>query len=75
MDTGSFITYIKTEDIYSDIVKYITSNYELDRPLPEGKSKKVVGLMKAELGKKVVTQFAALRPKAYSYLTDDHSEN
>ena len=38
MDTDSFIAYIKTEDIYSDIAKDVwirfeTSNYELDRPL------------------------------------------
>ena len=40
MDTDSFIVYIKTVDIYSDIIKGVetkfdTSNYELDRPLPE----------------------------------------
>ena len=38
MDTDSFIVYIKTEDIYSDIAKDVetrfhTSNYELDRSL------------------------------------------
>ena len=37
MDTGSFIVYMKTEGIYSDITKYVktrfdTSNYESDRP-------------------------------------------
>ena len=45
MDTNSFIVYIKTEDIYSDITKdietrFYTSNNELDRPLPKGKNKK-----------------------------------
>ena len=45
MDTNSFIVYIKTEDIYSDIAKdietrFYTSNNELDRPLPKGKNKK-----------------------------------
>ena len=39
MDTVSFIVYMKTEDIYSDIAKDVqtrsdTSNSELDRPLP-----------------------------------------
>ena len=43
METDSFIVYIKTEDIYADIVKDVetrfdTSNYELDGPLPEGKN-------------------------------------
>ena len=42
MDTYSFIIYIKTKDIYVDIVKDVetrfdVSNYELDRPLPRGK--------------------------------------
>ena len=43
MDTDSLIVSIKIEDIYSDISKYVgarfgTSNYELNRPMPEGKS-------------------------------------
>ena len=31
--------------------------------------------MKDELGGKVMTGFAALRPKTYSYLTDNKDEN
>ena len=31
--------------------------------------------MKDELGEKIMTNFIALRPKTYSYLTDDHNEN
>ena len=51
MDTDSFLVQIKSEDIYSDIAKDVetkfdTSNYELDRPLHKGKSKKVIGLIK-----------------------------
>ena len=47
MDTDSFIVYIKAEDIYLDITKDVetrfnTSNYELGRPLPKGKNKKVI---------------------------------
>ena len=42
MDADSFIVYIKTDDIYRDIAKDVetrfdTSNYELERPLPEKK--------------------------------------
>ena len=37
--------------------------------------KKVIRLMKDGLGGKIVTEFAALRPKTYSYLTDDNDKN
>ena len=80
MDTDSFIINIKTEDFYKDIAKDVEkrfdmSNYEVDRPLPTGKNKKVIGLMKDELGGGIITEFVALRPKTYSYLTDDCKEN
>ena len=76
MDTDSFIMHIKTEDLYKDIAndvekKYDTSNYTVERPLPMGKNKKVIGLMKDELGRKIMREFIGLRPKCYSYLTDD----
>ena len=71
MDTDSFIIHIKTEDVYdiADDVerRFDASNYEVDRTLPTGKNKKVVGLMKDELGGKIMKEFAALRPKTYSY--------
>ena len=50
MDTDSFIVYIKTNDIYKEIFEDIktrldTSNYELDKPLPKRKPKKIIELM------------------------------
>ena len=80
MDTDSFIMPIKTEDFYKDIAddvekRFDTSNYDVDRPLPTGKNKKYIGLMKDELGGKIMTEFVALRPKTYSYITDDCEEN
>ena len=80
MDTDSFVMNIKTEDFYKDIAndvekRFDTSNYEVDRPLPTGKNKKVIGLMKDELGGKIITEFVTLRPKAYSHLTDDGKED
>ena len=80
MDTDSFIMNIKTEDFYNDIAndvekRFDTSNYECDRPLPTGKNKKVIGLMKDELGGRIITEFVTLRPKTYSYFTDDFKED
>ena len=60
MDTDIFIIYIKTEDFYEDIAndvekRFDTSNYEVDRPLPTGKNKQVIGLMRDELGGTIMT--------------------
>ena len=76
MDTNSFIMHNKTNDFYKDIAndvekRFDTSNYEVIKPIPTGKKKKVIGLMKDELGGKIMTEFVALRPKTYSYLMDD----
>ena len=85
MDTDSFVMHIKTNYFYKDIAndvenRFDTSNYEVNtsetsalalRPLPTGKNKKVIGLMKDELGGKIITEFVTLRPKTYSFLTDD----
>ena len=35
-------------------------------------NKKVIELTKDELGGKIITEFVALRPKTYTYLTDDY---
>ena len=80
MDTDSFIMDIKAEDFYKDIAddvgkRFDTSNYEINRPLPTGKNKKLIGLMKDELVGKIMTELVALRPKTYSYLTDDCKED
>ena len=79
-DTDSFIINIKTNDFYEDIAsdienRFDTSNYEVIRPLPMGKNKKIIGLMKDELGGKIITEFVTLRSKTYSFLTDDGKED
>ena len=76
MDIDSFIMNIKTNDFYENIAndvenRFDTSNYEVNRLLPMGKNKKVISLMKDELGGKIITEFVTSRPKTYSYLTDD----
>ena len=89
MDTDSFVMQIKTNDFYKDIANDVeksfdTSNYEVNtsepsalahRPLPTGKNKKIIGLMKDEQGGKIITEFFTLRPKTYSFLTDDGKED
>ena len=78
-DTDSFIINVKMEDFFKDISENVierfdTSNYIYDRPLPISVNKKVPGLMKDELGGGIITEFVALRPKAYSYKTGDNVE-
>ena len=43
--------------------------------MPKGKNKKVIGSMKDELGRKIMTKLVGLRAKTYSYLIDDSNED
>ena len=77
MDTDSFVYDIETEDFYEDIAddvenRFNTSGYADDdsRPLPVGLNKKVIRLMKDELGGEIMSEFVALRPKMYAYKVD-----
>ena len=74
--------YIKTEDFFEDISRdvekwYDTSNYDKNdkKPLPIVRNKKGPGSFKDELGGKLMTEFVALRAKAYAYLDDDGNEH
>ena len=65
MDTDSFIINIKTEDFSEDISndvekRFDTLNYEIKIRLPVGRNTNVIGLMKDELGGKIMTEFAGL---------------
>ena len=69
LDTDSLVYDIKTEDFYEDIAndveaRFDTSGYSKTdfRPLPIGLNKKVIGLMKDELGSKIMTEFVTLGP-------------
>ena len=80
MDNDSFIIQIKTEDFYEDIAddvekRFDTSNYEIHHLLPIGKNKRVIELMKNELGGNIMTEIGALGPKTYSYLMDDGGDD
>ena len=51
-----------------------TSNFEIDRPLPEGKNKKVIRLMKDKLVGQIMKEFTGLGAKSYSYLKDNDED-
>ena len=68
MDAYSFIVSVRTDAIYNDTAENIktrfdTSNYESDTPLPEGRNMKVIGLMKDELGRKIMKNITYLLKK------------
>ena len=80
MDTDSLVYHIKTEDFYADIaddvqMRFDASGYIPDRRLPVGLSKKVIGLMKDDLGGAIMTEIVAFRLKLYSYKNIDGSED
>ena len=81
MNTYGFIIYIETEDIKDiaeDVERWFDKfNYDENdkRRLPIGKNKKILGLFKDELSKKIKTEFVILRAKTYSFLMDDDSEH
>ena len=66
MDTDSLIYDIRTEDFYKDIADNVENRFDISgyrndgsRPLPVGKNKKVIGLMKDELGGEIMSEFIA----------------
>ena len=78
MGTGSFFIHTKTEYFYKNIeddvkkdmihqIMKLTDHYQKKKM-----NKKVIGLMKDKLKGNIITEFVALGPKKYSYLTDDH---
>ena len=82
MDIDSLVYDIKTEDFYTDITGDVEERFDMSgydkedtRPLPIGKNKKVIGLMKDELGGAIMTEFISLRPKLYSFRKLDGAED
>ena len=66
MDTYSFVFEIETEYSHRDIAKDVETKFDTsgylkddDTPLPIGRNRKVVGMMKYELGGKIMVEFAA----------------
>ena len=74
MNTDSLVYDIKTDNFYEDITSNIKawfdmSSYSHSCNLSMGVNKKVIGLMKDELGGRIMTEFVALRPKLHTYKT------
>ena len=75
-----FIVQVNTDDINKSIAegtetRFDTLNFELDKRLSKGKNKKVIGLMKDELGGQTIKEFVGLNAKTYSYLLDNKDED
>ena len=80
MDTDSLIYSIEMDNLYKDIAddvkdRFNASGYNSSRPLPVGLNKKVIGLMKDELGGEIMTEFVTLRSKMYIRLGVQNSRN
>ena len=79
-DTDSFIYHIKTKDFHSNTSRDVkerfdTSGYDNADDIPMRLNKKVIGLMKDELGGKIMTEFVALRQKLYAYRKLDNKKD
>ena len=84
-DTDSLVLEIETEDFFADIFADVpewfdTNDFSPKHPavlngmpiVPENKKK--IGLMKDECGGLIMTEFVALKPKLYSFLTTSLTE-
>ena len=84
-DTDSLVLEIETEDFFADIAADVpewfdTNDFSPKHPavlngmpiVPENKKK--IGLMKDECGGVIMTEFVALKPKLYSFLTEVDEE-
>ena len=63
MDTDSLVYNIKTDDFYEDIAGDVKARFDMSsyscsrvRPLPMGVNKKVIGLIKDKLGRRIMTK-------------------
>ena len=80
MNTDSLVYHIKTEAFYVDTADDVPARFDTsgscsNHPLPIELNKKVIGLMKDQLGGAIMSEFAALRSKLYSFRKIDGSED
>lgn len=67
-DMDSLTVHVKSEDVYSDLLGDVekifdTSSYEVERPLPIRKNKKVIGLINNELSGRIMEKFIVVKKK------------
>ena len=78
-ETDSSMYEIKTKGIYEDFSKgkeiFDFSNYSAKSKYYNDSNKLVVGKMKDEVAGVTIQELIALKPKMYSFLVDDSSEN
>ena len=79
MDTDSLTVHVTTDDFYKNIAedletRFDTSNFELYIPLPKGKNRKEIELLKNELGGRIIKEFFELWIKTYNYLKDNNED-
>ena len=72
-DLHKDLPFLPKRKTIEKVKKYMIKDDD-KRPLPIGKNKKVPGLFKDELGRKIMKEFCTLRAKTYAYLMDDDSE-
>ena len=81
-DTDSLVLFVETDDFFADISGDVaewfdTNEFPKDHPaVLEGlpivpRNKKKIGMMKDECGGKILTEWVGLRPKLYSFLTEE----
>lgn len=74
-DTDSLVYYVKTRDLYRDMVEN-KEHFDLSDMVEKFRddgNKKVVGKFKDETCGVPIKEFVALKPKVYSFLCDGHS--
>ena len=80
LDAGNFTVHIKTDCIYKDIAEDVetrfgTSNYELNRSLPNVKNNEITKLIEKMNYVENIMKKNVFTVKNYCYLTDEGSED
>ena len=78
-DCDSLPYHIYTDDFYKDISEdcktLFNTSGQLNPRVPLGLNKKVIGLLKDEANDDTISEFVGLRPKLYSFVTNNDYNN